>query len=187
VTTSRQMKMATAAVIAACLCACGGTEPHAASSAPAAVPVAAESGLSENMSVATADLPPALIATVQRAVPGMVIGEAQRKSRDGRVYFDVEGKRPDGADVELDILTVGDTYRVVEIQRDIAYAAVPASARAAAEAAPGAFVPERVIESIQNDGSVIYELFAPGKPDDPAREVRVHAGRAEVLLERWQH
>mgnify|MGYP000153282304 CR=1 FL=1 len=46
----------------------------------------------------------------------------------------------------------------------------------------------RVIESKQaEDGSVIYELFADGQPADPAMEVRVLDGEAEVLAERWPH
>jgi hypothetical protein len=48
--------------------------------------------------------------------------------------------------------------------------------------APNAFLPERVIESRQPvDGSVVYELFAPGAPDAPAMEVRWLDGEAAIL------
>lgn len=137
--------------------------------------------------VAPAALPAELAALVERTVPGMKVAEAERKEREGRVYYDVEGTRPDGSEVELDILQEGAAFRVVEIQRDIAWAAAPAEARAAAAAKPGSFAPERVIESTQPDGSVIYELFAPGKPAEPAMEVRLAGGKAEVLGERWAH
>jgi hypothetical protein len=137
--------------------------------------------------VAVADLPQALRQTIEAAIPGMQIAEVQRKQRGERVYFDVEGTRPNGAEVELDVLAQGERYEVVEIQRDLPYAEVPAAVRAAHEAEPNAFPPARVIESIQTDGSVIYELFAPDQPADPAREVRVVEGRVEVLRERWQH
>ena len=132
-------------------------------------------------------LPPALRALVEREAPGVKIAEVERKEREGRIYYDVEGTRPDGSEVELDVLQEGTAFRVVEIQRDIAWTAAPAEAIAAARAAPGAFAPERVIESRQTDGSVIYELFAPGRRDEPAMEVRVQGGKAEVLTKRWDH
>ena len=128
-----------------------------------------------------------LLALIERNVPGMVIGDVEHKEREGRIYLDVEGKRPDGSEVELDVLREGANWRLVEIQRDIAWDKAPAAVVAAARAAPGAFAPERVIESTQTDGSVIYELFAPGRADEPAMEVRVKDGKAEVLGERWQH
>jgi len=148
----------------------------------------AETGAANAGSDAAAPaLPAGLAAVVDTEVPGMTIGSAERKERDGRVYYDVEGNRPDGSEVELDILQEGEGFRVVEVQRDIAWSDVPADAVAAARAAPNAFEPARVIESRQTDGSVIYELFAPGKPAEPAAEVRVKDGKAAVLAERWMH
>ncbi|NIJ21852.1 hypothetical protein FHS95_003563 [Sphingomonas naasensis] len=132
-------------------------------------------------------LAPELVALIERSVPGMVIGDVERKEREGRIYLDVEGKRPDGSDVELDVLQEGANWRLVEIQRDIAWDHAPAAVTAAARAAPGAFVPERVIESTQTDGSVIYELFAPGHADEPMMEVRLRGGKAEVLDARSPH
>lgn len=128
---------------------------------------------------------PELRALVERTVPGMVIAEAERKERDGRVYFDVEGKRADGAEVEIDVLQDANGLRAVEIQRDIAWAAVPPAVSATARPP---FVPARVIESVQVDGGgTIYELFAPGRDDEPAMEVRWQDGRAETLTSRNPH
>jgi hypothetical protein len=124
---------------------------------------------------------------VHAAVPDLEIKEAERKERDGRVYYDVEGVKADGSEIELDLLGESGVYKVVEIQRDIRWAEAPENARAAAAAAPNAFEPVRVIESRQTDGSVIYELFAEGAPEKPAREVRVADGKAEVLKEEWPH
>ena len=132
-------------------------------------------------------LPPELVTVVMNTVPGIQIEEAERKEREDRVYYDVEGKRPDGSEVELDVLQEGDGYKVVEIQRDIEWSAAPEVARAAAASAPNAFEPVRVIESTQTDGSVIYELFAAGSPEKPSLEVRVADGKAEVLKEEWKH
>ena len=136
---------------------------------------------------AAADIPEAVRAVVLSARPGMVIAEAELKERDGRRYYDVEGT-VDGADIELDLLETPQGWRVVEIQRDLAWTAVPAEVRAAAETARGGFVPVRIIESVQAEGgAVIYELFADGQPATPALEVRSHNGRTEVLKEVWPH
>ena len=62
-----------------------------------------------------------------------------------------------------------------------------ALARAAAEAAPDMFVPVRVIESVQEDGAVIFELFREGQPGEPAAEVKLVDGKAEMLTERWAY
>lgn len=137
--------------------------------------------------VDAATLPPDLVNVVTSAVPGMQIEGAERKECDDRVYYDVEGRRSDGSEVELDVLQEGNNYKVVEIQRDISWNEAPEAARAAAAASEKAFEPVRVIESTQTDGSVIYELFAQGAPKKPALEVRVTDGKAEVLKEEWLH
>jgi hypothetical protein len=117
----------------------------------------------------------------------MEIKEAERKEREGRVYYDVEGVKADGSEIELDLLGENGAFRVVEIQRDIEWAEAPESARAAAAASANSFEPVRVIESQQTDGSIVYELFAEGAPAKPALEVRVANGVAEVLKEEWPH
>jgi hypothetical protein len=139
--------------------------------------------------VAAADLPDGLAALVAATVPGMAITEAERKEREGRIYYDVEGTRPDGSEVEIDVLAGADgKLTAVEVQRDVDWASAPAPVRAAAAAKKDAFTPERVIESRQVEGGeTIYELFAPGKPKEPAMEVRWQNGKAEVLGERWAH
>lgn len=134
--------------------------------------------------VEAGDIPEAVRAAALARIPGMTIAGAERKERDGMVFYDVEGTRPDGSEVELDMLEENGSYRVVEVQRDIAWDAVPAQVRAAAEAKPGMFVPVRVIEGEQEDGTVLYELFAPGKPAEPAAEIALRGGKAEVMTER---
>lgn len=133
------------------------------------------------------DLPPDLLTTIANAVPGIKVTGAERKERDGRVYYDVEGQRPDGTEVELDVLKEAIGYSIVEIQRDIPWSDAPEFVRSAAAASEKSFEPVRVIESRQTDGSVIYELFAEGKPEKPSLEVRAVGGKAEVLEEEWIH
>lgn len=135
-----------------------------------------------------ADLPADVTATVLAAAPGMVISEAERKERDGRVYFDVEGARDTGDPIELDLLQTETGWQVVEIQRDIAWMEAPENVRTAAEAAPSPFEPARVIESTQTeDGAVIYELFAEGRPEAPSLEVRLVNGQASLMTQANPH
>jgi hypothetical protein len=138
--------------------------------------------------IAADDIPAEIKAVAEAKIPGMVIAEVEKKEREGQTFFDVEGARPDGSEVELDMLQGEDgSFTVVEVQRDIAWDDVPADARAATEGVEGMFTPERVIESVQNDGTVIYELFAPGKSDAPSAEIAVKDGKAEMLTERWEY
>jgi len=130
------------------------------------------------------EIPAEVRALADGAAEGFRISEAQKKIRDGRIYYDVEGKLPDGSELEFDILMTPAGPEIVETQRDIAWADAPECVRAAA---PGV-APARVIESTQTDGTVIYELFARGKPADPAMEVSFGTdGAVRVLQERWPH
>ncbi|ACG78856.1 conserved hypothetical protein [Phenylobacterium zucineum HLK1] len=134
-----------------------------------------------------AEVPADVAAAVKAAMPQMKITEAELKARDGRRYYDVEGVLPDGSEIELDMLQTAAGWQVVEIQRDIAWASAPAQVHAAAQPAWKGPAPARVIESKQTDGSIVYELFAPGRPGTPALEVMLKDGKAEVLKEVWPH
>lgn len=128
-------------------------------------------------------IPPGVTAAVRSAQPDLRVVQAELKEREGRRYYDVEGVLPDGSELELDLLQTGETWTVVEVQRDIAWAEAPASVRQAA----GQVEPVRVIESRQTDGAIVYELFAAGKPQTPSLEVMLKDGRAKVLQETWPH
>lgn len=137
--------------------------------------------------VAPEAVPAEVKAQVKAAAPTLIIKAAELKVREGRRYYDVEGVLPDGQEMELDLLETPNGWTVVEVQRDIAWAAAPSAARVAAETAWKGPLPARVIESRQTDGAVIYELFAPGRPATPALEVMVRNGEAKVLSETWPH
>lgn len=159
------------------LAACTPAEPPAKVDAPDRIE-----------DIVAQDVPAEVAAAAQAALPGFRIVEAERKERDGQVYYDVEGLRPDGADAELDLLRTADGWRVVEIQRDIAWSDAPAAVRDAVATAPAGFLPVRVIESTQTeDGAVIYELFAEGRPEAPSIEVRLANGRARIMTEANPH
>lgn len=138
--------------------------------------------------VAAADLPPEVVAVVTAAAPGLKIHEAELKEREDRRYYDVEGVLPDGAEIEFDLLETGGTWKIVETQRDIAWTATPQPVRDAAVKAVPKIAPVRVIESTEDNGMVIYELFVEGQPKTPALEVSwKKGGPAKVLTEAWPH
>jgi hypothetical protein len=164
--------------------ACGAPSDQPAAGDEAAKAVLPAGPAAKIDTVAAADLPAGAREAVLARVPGMTIAGAERKRRDGMTFYDVEGTRPDGSEVELDLLEETGRFTVVEVQRDIAWAEAPAAVIAAAKAAPDAFEPVRVIESTQADGAVIYELFAAGKPGEPAAEIDWKDGKAALRRER---
>ena len=167
---------------------CGKAEaPTEASGGAPEKSVLADGPTAEISTVAEADLPPGVRDAVLAKVPGMKIAETERKERGGKTFYDVEGTRPDGSPVELDLIEEAGKYRVVEMQRDIAWADAPAPVRAAAGGAADAFTPARVIESTQDDGTIVYELFAPGKADEPAAEVNWKNGKAMLRTTRNEY
>jgi len=137
--------------------------------------------------VAAADLPAQVVAVVRATAPGLTIKAAELKQREARRYFDVEGVLADGSEIEFDLLETAGVWAIVETQRDIAWTSAPAAVQSAARAAHATVAPVRVIESQQNDGMIIYELFAAGQPRTPAMEVSWKDGQARVLNEVWPH
>lgn len=131
---------------------------------------------------------PASVRTVILAErPDFTILDVLKKVRDGRTYYDVEGEVGDGSELEFDILMTETGAQIVEVQRDLNWDDLNADIQAATLKAMSGEKPVRIIESVQTDGAVIYELFAAGKPRDPAQEIRVRAGKIEHLAERWVH
>jgi hypothetical protein len=139
--------------------------------------------------VALSDVPAEVLAAARAERPGFTVVEAQAETRDGRHYYDVGGTLADGSEVEFDIMEEKGRWRVVEIQRDIVLADLPAPVRATATTHDPAFVAGRIIESTQADGLVIYELFGPagGQPLGRKIEIRWDGSRAEVLAQEWAH
>ena len=137
--------------------------------------------------VAPEELPSSVLAIIAIERPSFIAEEVLKKVRDGRIYYDVEGETSDGAEVEFDILMSDEGAEIVEIQRDLAWDSLDPEVQALTLGASDGAVPVRIIESVQTDGAVIYEFFAEGQPADPSWEVRVRAGQAELLAERWIH
>jgi hypothetical protein len=79
-------------------------------------------------------------------------------------------------------------WTVVEFQRDIGIKSVPGEVRAALETARAGWIAERIIESDQGDGTVIYEFFGVDDEGDALKlEVKWQDQVAEVLVDEWTH
>ena len=164
--------------LAFCLAACGGGGEGANEAAPANT--VATSGKTD---VPLAEVPPEVLAAARAARPGFAPEAAEAETRDGRRYFDIEGRTADGAEIEFDIMEENGAWRVVETQRDIEFAAAPEPVRQAALAKEASLQPTRVIESVQEDGVTIYELYA----GERKLEVKWDGKTAELLTEEWAH
>lgn len=138
---------------------------------------------------ALAAVPKEVLDAARAAQPTMSFTEAEAEVRDGRDYYDLGGRLPDGSEIELDLLKEPQGWTVVETQRDIAFASAPEPVRAASQKADAGFAPARVIESRQNDGIVIYELFGPPENGGEPRkiEIKYDGSKAELLKEEWAH
>lgn len=138
-------------------------------------------------SIAVTDLPASVSAAILEQRPDFAAEEVQQKIRSGRTYYDVEGLASD-KEIEFDILMTDNGPVIVETQRDLTWSSVPEDVREIYARETGAAEPVRIIESIQTDGAIIYEMFVEGVPDDPSYEIRVtEGGPPELLSGRWEH
>lgn len=167
-----------AAVLALTSAGCG----EQAGDTPRATPV-------ETTGKVEAELPEAVRVAALTARPDLDIIETEYEERDGRSYYDVGGILPDGSELELDMMLDDGEWIVVEVQRDIVMEALPAAVAGTlgSEELQG-WAPDRIIESDQGDGVVIYEFFGDGADGERVKhEIRFEGGRAELLTEEWAH
>ena len=146
------------------------------------------SSLADKSELDISDLLPEVLAVAQEARPDINFTEAEKELRNGVTYYDVGGIDESGAEIELDIMQDGDGWRVVEIQRDISFDETPDIVRAVLlERVPGVS-PDRIIESDQTDGVIIYEFFTRSEAGNETKyEVKLENGEAEFLEEEWSH
>lgn len=163
------------------LVGCNKSPPPAPTTAPTSVDATGKE------SVALESVPPEVVAAVMAARPGMQIAEAEYEQRNGNDYYDVEGTL-NGAEIELDLTKVDGSWKVVEIQRDIAATEAPSAVMTALTGKNPQFAPSRIIESDQGNGIVIYEFFGPDSDGKETKvEVKLENGAAEVLTSEWIH
>ncbi|MEQ9564172.1 MAG: hypothetical protein RLN69_16750 [Woeseiaceae bacterium] len=161
--------------------ACGGADQ-------AEAPAGKQIETSGKEAAALDQLPPEVLAAALAAKPDLAITEAEYELRDGREYYDVGGTLPDGSEMELDMTRIDGEWTVVEFQRDISIESAPGQVREALEGARSGWIPERIIESDQGDGTVIYEFFGVNGAGKAIKvEVKWSEQTAEVLADEWAH
>lgn len=177
------MKAVIAIMFASTLAACGGTQGNVATGNAATPAASNRVQTSGKLPVPLAQVPGPVLAAARAARPGFTPAGAEAETREGRRYFDVEGRLPDGSEIEFDIMEENGAWRVVETQRDIAFGAVPAPVQAAARAQDPALAPTRIIESTQADGLIIFEVYQGERKIELSWDGR----EARVLDREWQH
>ncbi len=133
-------------------------------------------------------VPAEVMAVAKAAQPDLSISEAEYETRDGNEYYDVGGTLPDGSELELDMTKVDGVWTVVETQRDIGIEKLPGGVDDLLSGKFPQWQPERIIESDQGDGVIIYEFF--GKSDageDTKIEIKWAQEQAELLIDEWVH
>jgi hypothetical protein len=125
---------------------------------------------------------------VHAAQPALTVSEAEYETRDGNEYYDVGGTLPDGSELELDMTKVNGVWTVVETQRDIGMELLPDGVSNALDSKFPTWRPERIIESDQGDGVIIYELFGKTEDGETTKiEIKWEQGHAELLIDEWLH
>ena len=99
-------------------------------------------------------------------------------------YYDIEGLDDADNEVEFDMLLKKDgSWHIAEVQRDLMLAQVPYPV-AAVFNNKVSIPPERIIESDQGNGTIIYEFYATDQGQEKKYEVKLSV---ELLDEEWQH
>jgi len=138
--------------------------------------------------IALSDVPQSVSDVVMAARADFEMAEVLKKVRDGRTYYDVEGEVSSGIEIEFDVLMTEHGPKIVEIQRDLAWGDVPQKARTVVDTANTDNLEiVRIIESVQTDDSIIYEIFVTGQSDGPRFEVQTKDAQVKLLPERWKH
>ena len=133
-------------------------------------------------------VPDEVLAAAMASQPELNLSEAEYETRDGNEYYDVGGTLPDGSELELDITKIDGVWTVVETQRDIEFETTPQAVARALHSKVGGWSPDRIIESDQGDGVVIYEFFGKDADGEETKiEVKFEGGQAEVLVDEWVH
>ncbi len=133
--------------------------------------------------VEPAFMPASIIVAIAAEHSDFTPVEVQKRVRGDRVHYDVEGTLPDNTEIAFDILMDGITAHIVEMKRDLDWGDLPESIQTLVDADEG-IRPARIIESVQTDGAVIYEFFAPNAPVTPVFEIKSHEGKLEHLIDR---
>lgn len=142
------------------------------------------SSLHEKHEIELTEIPQSAMAAILELKPDFVAKEAEKESKHGNYYLDIEGVDGKGNEVEFDMLQIGGVWEVVEVQRDLTLDQCP---QIVLDQVPN-IEPKRIIESDQINGIVIYEFYTVAANGEEKKfEVKVENETAELLSEEWRH
>jgi len=70
------------------------------------------SGKSDETEIAVTDVPAKIIAIVQNTLPGISLNKAEKKIKDGRFIYELEGKLINGKEYEIKIAEDGSIIKI---------------------------------------------------------------------------
>ena len=132
--------------------------------------------------------PAEVIAAAKTARPDLTLSAAEFETRDGNDYYELGGTLPDGSEWELDMTQIDGVWIVAETQRDIGLELVHEAVVGTLETKFPGWSPNRIIESDQGGGVIIYEFFGKDEDgEDTKVEIKLEDGHAELLIDEWVH
>lgn len=174
----RMTRLGLVSVVLLCLSACGGSDEEEGRKVEA----------SGKQATDLSAVPAEVLAVARAAMPSLELTAAEQETRDGNEYYEVGGILPDGSEWELDMTIVDGVWVVAETQRDIGMELVPERVNNTLETKFPGWAPERIIESDQGGGVVVYEFFGKTEEGESTKvEVKWEDGHAELLLDEWLH
>ena len=137
---------------------------------------------------AVRDVPGEVLAAALAARPDLSIEAVEYETRDGNEYYDVGGTLPDGSELEIDMTLIDGVWTPVEFQRDIGFDLLPRDVGNLLSEKFSGWQPDRIIESDQGDGTIIYEFFGKDDAGEATKiEIKWSEQQAELLLDEWVH
>lgn len=129
-------------------------------------------------------MPKAVISVIQAAMPRFKMSEAEKELKHGNTYYDIEGVDGNGIEIEFDMLLGSDgKWSIAEIQRDLTLDQCPKIVIDVYQKQVGV-EPARIIESDQDDGTVIYVFYTREADKEKKVEIKLSA---ELLKKEWTH
>ena len=134
------------------------------------------------------EIPASALQAIAGIYPEFEPNVAEKEFKHGKVYLDIEGDLS-GSEIEFDMLQNGESWEIVEVQRDLIWEELPALVKEELVSNAPGFEAKRIIESIQHGTAVtIYEFYARDSQGVESRkEIILENGIARLLQEEWQH
>ncbi|MCP8899491.1 hypothetical protein [Gilvimarinus xylanilyticus] len=144
--------------------------------------------LYQKQDIQVEQVPPQALEAVKKLAPGFVLREAEQESKHGNQYLDLEGETADGEEIEFDMLLNDQgLWEAVEIQKDLTLDECPSAVQNLYKNTFEGQQPDRIIESKQMDGVVIYEFYLVGNSKTTKHEIKLDGDNASLLDQEWTH